>query len=180
MAPEAILNLQFSTKSDVWAFGVTAYEIFIREEPFTGRDPVEVAMAVCRQNLKPVLPKNFPQELVAIFNKCFETNPDSRPTTAELLAALQLTIDPTTSITSAPLLTQYGSVTAVTKANQTTPAPTPLTSSQYGSVTAITKETPPSLSSPPSQYQAFVATMEETKLINKRIIYIKQQQYNSK
>ena len=151
MAPEAIMNLQFSTKSDVWAFGVTAYEIFIREEPFAGRDPVEVAMAVCRQNFKPVLPNNFPQQLLAIFNKCFETNPDSRPTTVELMTALQLTLDPTTL----PSSTQYGSVTAVTKANQTTP--TPLSPSQYGSVTTITKETPPSLSSSPSQYQAFVA-----------------------
>ena len=130
MAPEAIMNLQFSTKSDVWAFGVTAYEIFIREEPFAETDPVEVAMAVCRRDLKPILPDNFPKELVGIFNKCFETNVDSRPTTTELINALQIYLAPLEPkpMTSKPSSTQYGSVTTASKTNQV-----------------------------PSQYQAFIA-----------------------
>ena len=137
MAPEAIMNLQFSTKSDVWAFGVTAYEIFIREEPFADRDPVDVAMAVCRQNLKPTFPEKFPKELIGIFNKCFETNADSRPTTEELISALQLYLEPTKTFTASG--NQYGSVTAVSKGKQPA-SPTPSTT------------TPQS----PSQYQVFV------------------------
>ena len=135
MAPEAIMNLQFSTKSDIWSFGVTAYEIFIREEPFADREPVDVAMAVCRQNLKPTFPEKFPKELIGIFNKCFETNVDSRPTTTELINALQLYLDPTKTFTTSG--NQYGSVTAVSKGKQ--PASLSPSKSQYGSVTTVSK-----------------------------------------
>ena len=66
-----------------------------------------------------------------------------------------------------PSPTQYGSVTAVSNANQPPATPSP---NQYGSVTAVSNQPPVTLSPPapssPSQYQVFVAKSNSATNLN--------------
>lgn len=43
MAPESLVDKKYSAKSDVWAFGVTLWEILAREEPYPELDNVQAA-----------------------------------------------------------------------------------------------------------------------------------------
>lgn len=46
MPPESLGKLQYSEKSDVWAFASTLFELFSGREPFQGEDLISVAVAV--------------------------------------------------------------------------------------------------------------------------------------
>ena len=46
MAPELLLGLPSSPASDVYAFGVTLFEVFTRKEPYAGEDMEEVLLQV--------------------------------------------------------------------------------------------------------------------------------------
>ena len=35
-APESLANKEYSTKSDIWSFAMTVYEVYYQEEPFKG------------------------------------------------------------------------------------------------------------------------------------------------
>jgi serine/threonine protein kinase len=58
MAPESLAANQFSVKSDVWALGVTMWEILSRRLPFEKKTIYEVKEEVVRSRLRlPVLPR---------------------------------------------------------------------------------------------------------------------------
>jgi len=79
MAPEAIKNREYSRMSDVWAFGVTLYEIVARSEPYLGLDPVQAALQVTHAGLKLEIPSYTPFVITEIMRGCFETDPSRRP-----------------------------------------------------------------------------------------------------
>lgn len=46
MAPEVVANQKYSSKSDVYAFGMLLWEIIYRLKPFEGLDPVQIVYQV--------------------------------------------------------------------------------------------------------------------------------------
>lgn len=66
MSPEAIQNHQYSTKSDVFSFGVVVWEIISNEEPYGSTSAVEVAISVTTQDLRPSIPKEANPQLANI------------------------------------------------------------------------------------------------------------------
>lgn len=48
MAPESIIHRKYSTKSDVWSFGICLIEMCLSSEPYPGEDQMKVAMSVCK------------------------------------------------------------------------------------------------------------------------------------
>jgi len=56
MAPECIMAKTYSTKSDVWAFGVVIVECMTRSEPYPELEPVAAATQVCMGSLLPEVP----------------------------------------------------------------------------------------------------------------------------
>jgi hypothetical protein len=90
MAVESLTRRMYSSKSDVWAFGVLLWEImtlcFLPYHDIS--DDKEVARAV-RAGERLPKPDNCPDELYAIMTKCWCERPQDRPSMPEIHAMLQ-------------------------------------------------------------------------------------------
>ncbi|PRP76247.1 putative Nucleotide pyrophosphatase/phosphodiesterase [Planoprotostelium fungivorum] len=91
MAPESLMHSRYSEKSDVWAFGVTLYEIYARTDPYPGYSPVEAVARIISEvrplRLQPT--RNMTAPMRELFNSCFCMEPALRPTFKQLLEALE-------------------------------------------------------------------------------------------
>lgn len=80
-APEAILNNKFSIKSDVWSFGILLYEIMTYgKTPYTGMTGTQVIQKLTKENYRLSQPDNCPTEIYSIMKKCWNADPQERPT----------------------------------------------------------------------------------------------------
>ncbi len=52
MSPESIKRKEYSTYSDIWAYGVTLWEILCRQEPYPELDAVQAAIEVTSGSLR--------------------------------------------------------------------------------------------------------------------------------
>jgi len=84
MSPEALRKKKYSEKSDVWAYGVCCCEILTSGKIYGGMDAVQVATAVVSEGLKPTIPTIASPQLTFIISKCFEYEPENRPTFADI------------------------------------------------------------------------------------------------
>ncbi|XP_038053411.1 tyrosine kinase receptor Cad96Ca-like [Patiria miniata] len=85
-APESILDNLFSIKSDVWSFGILLFEISTlgRVAPYTKCSNEEVRLKVSA-GIPPKRPPNCDDELFSIMAKCWQKNPEDRPSFSELV-----------------------------------------------------------------------------------------------
>lgn len=78
-APEAALYSRFTTKSDVWSFGILLYELVTYGcVPYEEMTNTQVLKAV-QQGYRIALPNNL-QSLSSIMMDCWRENPSDRPT----------------------------------------------------------------------------------------------------
>jgi len=87
MSPEA-LQQTYSEKSDVWAYGVTLYEITAGELPYLGMDLLDAALYVRDQKGNPGIPQTAPKVLAKLMADCWKYNPDDRPTFQQIIDRL--------------------------------------------------------------------------------------------
>ncbi|XP_071795829.1 uncharacterized protein [Asterias amurensis] len=85
-APEAIMDDMFSTKSDVWSYGILLFEIATlgKIPPYKGMDNNQVRFSVSAAR-HPKRPINCDNLLFQIMEKCWAKDPDDRPTFRELV-----------------------------------------------------------------------------------------------
>ena len=92
MAPESIRRRQWSSHSDVWAFGVLMWEVLTGGEfpyGFIGND-ADVARGVCDGSLRLERPAaTCSDELWAVFQSCCSADRTTRPTFVALKMSLQ-------------------------------------------------------------------------------------------
>lgn len=91
LALEALQHHRFTTAADVWAFGVTVWEVLSGGwGPYTCPEvePEEVAASLAA-GLRLPQPYNCPDELYGVLFCCWGSHPQSRPTFDQLLVALQ-------------------------------------------------------------------------------------------
>jgi serine/threonine protein kinase/ankyrin repeat protein len=90
MSPEALRLKKFSEKSDVFAFGVTMWEIIKGQRPWPGKDSMDVVFRVCSgERMK--LPENCPNDTIPnLIALCWSQEERERPTMKELLNELDL------------------------------------------------------------------------------------------
>jgi serine/threonine protein kinase len=87
-APEYIIDNQFTTKSDVWSFGVLMYEVFSEgEKPYIGWSNKRVIDEV-KTGYRLPQPTQCPDAVYALMQQCWYAGPDLRPDFTKLEGSL--------------------------------------------------------------------------------------------
>merc|ERR1712025_287929 len=96
-APEAIEKKEFSTKSDVWSFGITMWEVLsYADKPYHGlkKDKVKERLKTTNYMMEP--PKNYLRQnkvaweaVYLVMKECWYKNPKQRPKFKTLLKCLE-------------------------------------------------------------------------------------------
>jgi hypothetical protein len=91
MAPEAIGNLKYSSKSDVWSFGCLCAEILTRRQPHPETDDIiALAVAIRDTGRTPLLPSSCPEwlrELIEIH--IWNYDPNKRPEMSKIIECFE-------------------------------------------------------------------------------------------
>lgn len=81
MAPEQLKREPIDARADIYAYGVTAYELLSHQKPFPGNNPAEI-LAAQLQPAGPValreLNPDVPPDLERVVLKCLERDPNRR------------------------------------------------------------------------------------------------------
>jgi serine/threonine-protein kinase len=93
MAPEQLKREPMDARADIFAFGVSAYELVTNQKPFPGDSPGEI-LAAQLQPAGPIPPREhnpgLPPALETVILKCLERDPDRRyPISGMLVRDLQ-------------------------------------------------------------------------------------------
>ncbi|KAJ1128580.1 hypothetical protein NDU88_006957 [Pleurodeles waltl] len=88
-APEVFRYGRYSSKSDVWSFGVVMWEVFTEAKiPFENRTNGEVVEDISA-GLRLYKPKLASQSIYKLMNGCWKEKPEDRPSFADLLCQLK-------------------------------------------------------------------------------------------
>jgi hypothetical protein len=88
MAPEIFESRAYTSKVDVYAFGMLVWEMLTEGVPFKGKDGFQVAIAVARNRERPPLPEDGPRDLRDFIALCWDHEPSVRPTFSQIVRKL--------------------------------------------------------------------------------------------
>ena len=88
MAPELLEDNLFDEKSDVYSFAIVIWEIWDGGVPWYGLKPVQITRKVVDKRERPPPPEGAPTDLVALMQRCWDHEPDARPTFAAITAEI--------------------------------------------------------------------------------------------
>ncbi|XP_044854540.1 megakaryocyte-associated tyrosine-protein kinase isoform X1 [Mauremys mutica] len=88
-APEALKNNKFSTKSDVWSYGILLWELFSYGRAPYSRMTLKEVTEMVEKGYRMEAPEECPPSLYALMKSCWETEPGKRPSFKKLTEKLQ-------------------------------------------------------------------------------------------
>lgn len=92
-APECIYYFKFSTKSDVWSYGVTLWEAMsYGGKPYVGLTGREI-LKMFSTNQRLHCPDKCPKDIFRIMQHCWELRPETRPSFSQLVMMLKSKLD---------------------------------------------------------------------------------------
>uniref|UniRef100_A0A2C9JXG7 Fibroblast growth factor receptor n=1 Tax=Biomphalaria glabrata TaxID=6526 RepID=A0A2C9JXG7_BIOGL len=90
MAPEALFDRKYTSKSDVWSYGVLLWEIFtLGGNPYPSV-PVEALFALLKEGHRMKQPPYASSKMYSIMRDCWQEDPDLRPCFKTLVQKLDL------------------------------------------------------------------------------------------
>ncbi|POM73144.1 TKL protein kinase [Phytophthora palmivora] len=88
MAPEVIRHEPYSSKADVYSFAVVLWELLAKDVPFKGQTPMQTAIAVAEQRMRPALPRHPPPKVAELIEHCWNQEPTKRPDFSAIVKVL--------------------------------------------------------------------------------------------
>mmetsp|Transcript_47445 Transcript_47445/g.122778 ORF Transcript_47445/g.122778 Transcript_47445/m.122778 type:complete len:663 (+) Transcript_47445:232-2220(+) len=88
MAPEVVIDMEYSTKSDMFSFGMVMWEIMTQKDLFPDYDNFEVQDAITERMERPPIPDFAPSAYIDLMTKCWDADPASRPDAREAVRIL--------------------------------------------------------------------------------------------
>ncbi|KAL5961486.1 Tyrosine-protein kinase ZAP-70 [Taenia solium] len=87
-APECIYYFRFDSKSDVWSYGITLWEVFsYGERPYKDMKGAQI-LAMLDQGLRLSRPVRCPEAIYSVMQQCWNAEGVRRPTFAELVLTM--------------------------------------------------------------------------------------------
>ena len=89
IAPDALFG-RYTTRADVYSFGMLIYTVLHHQRPFAGMAPMAALLTVMQQQRRP--PVDVPAELApiaALMNACWSADPELRPPMSEVAELLR-------------------------------------------------------------------------------------------
>lgn len=79
MAPEIIEHKAYDQKADVYSFGIVLWELLTGSVPYQDRTPLQAAVGVVQNGLRPDIPPSTPAGIADIMRLCWQREPSVRP-----------------------------------------------------------------------------------------------------
>ena len=92
MALESIQNKVFTTKTDVWSFGVTCWEILTKGRHPYADMPNSDLFDFLNDGRRLAEVAGVPDELNSLMKSCWSKDPNDRPTFVELVQSLSTVV----------------------------------------------------------------------------------------
>ncbi|WOH12806.1 hypothetical protein DCAR_0832314 [Daucus carota subsp. sativus] len=89
MAPEVIDGQPYNRKCDVYSFAICLWEIYCCDRPYPNLCSADVSYQVVEEDLRPKIPKRCPSPLASIMRKCWDEDPEKRPSMDEAVRMLE-------------------------------------------------------------------------------------------
>jgi serine/threonine protein kinase len=101
MAPELLTmsGTKVSEKIDVYSFGIVMWEILTGEDPYDGMHYGGVIGGILSNTLRPLVPTSCNLEWRKLMEQCWSTEPERRPSFAEVATRLRSMLEASQSVT---------------------------------------------------------------------------------
>eukprot|EP01102_Stenamoeba_stenopodia_P007107 TRINITY_DN1982_c0_g1_i9.p1 TRINITY_DN1982_c0_g1~~TRINITY_DN1982_c0_g1_i9.p1 ORF type:complete len:1452 (+),score=527.97 TRINITY_DN1982_c0_g1_i9:1107-5462(+) len=93
LAPELLLQRKFNNQVDVYSFGIILWELCTLQQPYNGMNPKQVILSVVKNGARPPVPQNCPIAFSRLMQACWATDPNKRPTLANIIKLLSQPAD---------------------------------------------------------------------------------------
>jgi len=89
MSPESLSKSIYTSKSDIYSFGIIAFELLTDKKAFSGIEGFELIESVSVLGIRPLFPSSFNNKIKNLIQKCWLQNSEDRPDANHICSELK-------------------------------------------------------------------------------------------